>query len=241
MSEKMRINKYLSSCGVCSRRKAEKLILLGEVSVNGKRIKDLATLIDIQNDEVRLRGKSIKLEDTKVYYMLNKPSGVISASSSKYGEKTVVDLIEDNSYRLFPVGRLDKDTTGLIILTNDGELTNILTHPSFEMEKSYEALIKGHITSPELDKLKKGVMLDGKKTARAKLRLIKKKGNNSLVEITLIEGRKRQVKRMFERVGHSVLTLKRTMEGGLTLGDLKEGESRLLSKKEIKKLYDKRR
>ena len=241
MSEKMRINKYLSSCGVCSRRKAEKLILLGEVSVNGKRIKDLATLIDIQNDEVRLKGKVIKLEDTKVYYMLNKPSGVISASSSKYGKKTVVDLIEDNSYRLFPVGRLDKDTTGLIILTNDGELTNILTHPSFEMEKSYEALIKGHITSPELDRLKKGVMLDGKKTARAKLRLIKKKGNNSLVEITLIEGRKRQVKRMFERVGHSVLTLKRTMEGGLTLGDLKEGESRLLSKNEIKKLYDKRR
>ena len=173
--------------------------------------------------------------------MLNKPSGVISAASSKYGEKTVVDLIGDKKYRLFPVGRLDKDTTGLIILTNDGDLTNFLTHPSFEMEKSYEALVKGHITSSELDKLKKGVMLDGKKTARAKLRLIKKKGNNSLVEITLTEGRKRQVKRMFERVGHSVLTLKRTMEGGLNLGDLKEGESRLLSKKEIKKLYEKRR
>ncbi len=241
MSEKMRINRYLSSCGVCSRRKAENLILLGEVSVNGKRVKDLATVIDTENDEVRLRGKVIKIEDTKVYYMLNKPSGVISAASSKYGEKTVVDLIGDKKYRLFPVGRLDKDTTGLIILTNDGDLTNFLTHPSFEMEKSYEALVKGHITSSELDKLKKGVMLDGKKTARAKLRLIKKKGNNSLVEITLTEGRKRQVKRMFERVGHSVLTLKRTMEGGLNLGDLKEGESRLLSKKEIKKLYEKRR
>ena len=236
MENKMRINKYLASCNVASRRKCEEIISNGKVTINGEVVKELATMVDVKKDKVKVYGKLVHLDDDKVYYMLNKPAGVISASKSKYGEETVVDLINKKEHRLFPVGRLDKDTTGLIILTNDGDFAYKLTHPKYEKAKTYEALVKGNIDSKGLERLKKGVVIDGKKTAKAKVRLIKMVGNNSLIEITLIEGRKRQVKKMCERVGHKVLKLKRTMENGLGLGNLEIGEYRKLTKNEVNKL-----
>ncbi len=236
MEEKMRINKYLASCNVASRRKCEDIILSGKVTLNGKIVKELATMVDVKKDKVTVFGKPVELDNSKVYYMLNKPAGVISASKSKYGEETVVDIIGKKQHRLFPVGRLDKDTTGLIILTNDGDFAYKLTHPKYEKEKTYEALVKGNIDSKGLERLKKGVVIDGRKTSRAKVRLLKMVGNNSLLEITIIEGRKRQVKKMCERVGHKVLKLKRTMENGLSLGDLEIGEYRKLTKNEVNKL-----
>ena len=236
MEEKMRINKYLASCGVASRRKCEEIISRGKVTVNGEVVKELGTIINVEKDLVKVYGKEVSLDTKKVYYMLNKPQGVISASKSKYGEETVVDLLGKKEHRLFPVGRLDKDTTGLIILTNDGDFAYKLTHPKYEKEKTYEALVKGKVDSKSLDKLKQGVVIDGKKTSRAKVRLVKMIGVNSLVEITLIEGRKRQVKKMCEKVGHKVIKLTRTMENGLSLGDLEIGEYRKLTKNEVSKL-----
>ncbi|RGD74607.1 pseudouridine synthase [Anaerofustis stercorihominis] len=236
MEEKMRINKYLASCGVASRRKCEEIISRGKVTVNGEVVKELGTIINVEKDLVKVYGKEVSLDTKKVYYMLNKPQGVISASKSKYGEETVVDLLGKKEHRLFPVGRLDKDTTGLIILTNDGDFAYKLTHPKYEKEKTYEALVKGKVDSKSLDKLKQGVVIDGKKTSRAKVRLVKMIGVNSLVEITLIEGRKRQVKKMCEKVGHKVIKLNRTMENGLSLGDLEVGEYRKLTKNEVSKL-----
>lgn len=236
MEEKMRINKYLASCGVASRRKCEEIIQKGKVTLNGEVVRQLGTMIDVKKDIVKVYGKQVSFDNKKVYYMLNKPSGVISASKSKYGEETVVDLIGQKEHRLFPVGRLDKDTTGLIILTNDGDFAYKLTHPKYEKEKTYEALVKGNVDSKSLERLKKGVVVDGKKTAKAKVRLIKMIGNNSLLEISIIEGRKRQVKKMCENVGHKVLKLHRTMENGLGLGNLEEGEYRKLTANEVKKL-----
>lgn len=236
MEEKMRINKYLASCGVASRRKCEEIISRGKVTINGEVVRELGTIINVKKDLVKVYGKEVSLDTKKVYYMLNKPQGVISASKSKYGEETVVDLLGKKEHRLFPVGRLDKDTTGLIILTNDGDFAYKLTHPKYEKEKTYEALVKGKVDSKALDKLKQGVVIDGKKTSRAKVRLVKMIGVNSLVEITLIEGRKRQVKKMCEKVGHKVIKLNRTMENGLSLGDLEVGEYRKLTKNEVSRL-----
>ena len=236
MENQMRINKYLATCGVASRRKSEEIISRGKVKVNGIVVRQLSTIIDTKRDKVEVYGKLVTLDTKKVYYMLNKPAGVISASKSKYGEETVVDLLGKKDHRLFPVGRLDKDTTGLILLTNDGDFAYKLTHPKYEKEKTYEALVKGDIDNKAIDRLVKGVMVDGKRTARSKVKLLKKIGNNSLIEISLIEGRKRQVKKMCERVGHKVLKLKRIKENGLTLRGLEEGEYRKLTKNEVNKL-----
>lgn len=234
--EKIRINRYLAQCGVASRRKSEEYITAGKVRVNGVVSRDLSLKIDPEKDEVTVFSKPVSLQDDNVYYILNKPAGVISASRSRYGEKTVTDLIDDRDHRLFPVGRLDKDTTGLIIVTNDGDLTYTLTHPKFEREKTYEALIKGKINSKELEKLRKGVVIDGKKTARARVKLIGMRRDNSLIEISLIEGRKRQVRKMCERVGHKVLKLRRISECGIELGDLEEGSYRKLTASEVRRL-----
>lgn len=233
----MRINQYLAACGVASRRKSEELILAGKVSVNGQIVCDLSFRVDKAHDVVVCQGNTLSLTTQKEYYMLHKPKGVISAAISKYKEPTVVDLV-DSDARLFPVGRLDKDTTGLILLTNDGDLAYKMTHPKFEKSKTYEALVHGHLVQKDMDALRGGVVLEGKRTAPAKLRLICKKKENSLFEITLTEGRKRQVRNMFRSVGHRVLELKRTKECGLELGALQEGEWRPLKAWEIKKLKE---
>ncbi len=232
----MRINKYLASCGVASRRKCEEYILQGRIKVNGKLVTELGMDINEKKDKVTMDDKPLTYEQQAVYYMLNKPKGVISAANSKYGETTVVDLIEDEENRIYPIGRLDKDTTGLIFLTNDGALAYKLTHPKFEKEKTYEALVKGKVDVDDMNKMRKGIMNEGELLSASNVRLLKMIKGNSLLLITLREGKKRQVRRMCRATGHDVVELKRISEGGIELGNLKPGEYRKLTFNEVKKL-----
>lgn len=231
-----RLQKYLSQCGVASRRKSEELILAGKVSVNGEIVKELGTKVS-DKDEIWVDGKNVKREE-KEYYLLYKPEKVICSSKDEKGRITVVDLI-DTKEKIFPVGRLDYDTSGLLLLTNDGEITNKLTHPSRNIEKTYAVKCDGLLTSLEIKNLEKGIVLDGVKTKKARVKLKKydKKSNKSYAEITITEGRNHQVKNMFDAVGHKVLKLKRTRYAFFDLEGLHIGEYRTLSIKEIKQLY----
>lgn len=231
-----RLQKIIANSGVTSRRKAEELILDGKVKVNGKTVTELGTKVS-SSDVIQVNGIAISKEE-KVYYLLNKPREVICAVSDDKGRKTVVDLIEDNK-RIYPVGRLDYDTTGLIILTNDGDFANLLMHPKNEVDKCYVAKIDGMLSPKEMMTLKTGVVIDKVKTrrARVKVRKIDKETNTSIVEITIHEGKNHQVKRMFEAVGHEVLKLKRERIGFLDLTGLKSGEYRKLNHKEVTTLY----
>ena len=234
-----RVQKVISNLGYASRREAERLILDGKVYINDKK----AVLGDkvASNDIIKIDG--VVLDKTragdKVYYLLNKPRGVVSTSSDDLGRKTIVSLI-DTDKRIYPVGRLDYDTTGAIILTNDGELTNLLLHPSNNIEKVYLAKIKGIIKGEDIFKLKNGVVIDNRKTSkcRVKLREFNKKTNTSLVELTIHEGRNHQVKKMFESVGYDVIKLTRIRFSFLDVKSLKSGEYRVLTPKEVKRLYN---
>lgn len=231
-----RLQKVISNSGYCSRREAEKLILNGRVSVNNKIITELGTKVS-KKDEILIDG--IKLsKDDKVYYLLYKPRGVISTSKDDKGRKTVVDIIKTD-VRIYPVGRLDYDTTGVLLLTNDGELSNMLTHPKNKIDKVYIAKVKGIVDGNAIRKLKRGVEIDGYKTAKShvKLKRIDKKNNISIVELTIHEGKNHQVKKMFEAVGYEVLKLKREVFAFFTTGNLKAGEYRKLTIKEVKQLY----
>ena len=232
-----RLQKVIANSGVASRRKAEELISQGKVSVNGEVITELGTKVS-EKDEILVNGIAINREE-KVYYLLNKPREVISSSHDEHNRKTVVDLIDEDK-RIYPVGRLDYDTTGLIILTNDGELTNLLTHPSNEIDKVYVAKIKGTLTPSEIMALKKGVVIDDFKTSKSKVKVksIDKKNDTSIVEIIIHEGKNHQVKKMFEAVNHEVLKLKRERIGFLDLTGLNSGEYRKLNHKEVSKLYE---
>ena len=231
-----RLQKVIASSGITSRRKAEELILNGKVKVNGRVVLTLGTQVD-SSDSVEVNDVLISKQD-KVYYLLNKPREVITAVSDDKGRKTVVDLIGEDK-RIYPVGRLDYDTTGAIILTNDGEFANLLMHPKNEIDKSYIAKIDGVLTPKELMLLKNGVLVDGVKTrrARVKTRKIDNNSNTSIVEITIHEGKNHQVKKMFESVGHEVLKLKREKIAFLDLTGLKSGEYRKLNHKEVTTLY----
>ena len=232
-----RLQKIIATSGYCSRRKAEELIEKGKVKVNGNIIKEMGYKASYE-DFIEVEGNPINQKEDKVYYLLNKPRGVVSASSDDKGRKTVVDLVKTTK-RIYPVGRLDYDTTGLIILTNDGELTNFLIHPKNNIEKVYVAKIKGLITKDDLKKLCKGVFIDGKKTSSAKAKILKldRKINTSVVELIIHEGRNHQVKKMFEAIGYNVIKLKRESIAFLTLDGIKSGEYRQLSIKEVKMLY----
>ena len=232
-----RIQKVIAASGYCSRRKAEELISKGKVLVNGEVITEMGFKVS-GNDYIEVEGNPINEKEEKEYYLLNKPRGIVSTSSDEKNRKTVVDLIKTNK-RIYPVGRLDYDTTGAIILTNDGELTNLLTHPKNKVEKVYVAKIKGIITKENLSKLCNGVIIDGKKTSKSKAKILKidKKNNTSIVELIISEGRNHQVKKMFEAINFDVLKLKREAIAFLTLDGLKSGEYRRLSLKEVKKLY----
>ena len=232
-----RIQKVIAQSGYCSRRKAEELISEGKVTLNGEIVTEMGLKVS-GNDYIEVEGVAINDKQEKEYYLLNKPRGIVSTAKDEKNRKTVVDLIKTNK-RIYPVGRLDYDTTGAIILTNDGELTNLLTHPKNEIEKVYVAKIKGIISKEKLAKLCGGVVIDGKKTAKSKAKILKidKKNNTSIVELIITEGRNHQVKKMFEVVGFEVLKLKRESVAFLTLDGLKSGEYRKLSLKEIKKLY----
>ena len=231
-----RLQKIIANSGYCSRRKAEKLIKQGKVKVNGLVISDLGSKASY-GDTISVNGVNLKIEP-KEYVLLYKPRGVVSSAHDEKGRKTVVDIVESEN-RLYPVGRLDYDTSGIILLTNDGELTNLLIHPSHEVEKVYLAKID-EVVKPTLVKtLSIGVIIDGKKTGRAKVKIkkIDLKKKISLVELTIYEGRNHQVKKMFEAIGYKVSKLKREKFAGLTLDGLKSGEYRHLNIKEIKTLY----
>jgi len=232
-----RLQKVIAQAGYCSRRKAEELIDKGKVKVNGEIIKEQGVKVNT-TDFIEVEGNPLNKIEDKVYYLLNKPRGVVATSSDEKGRKTVVDLIKTDK-RIYPVGRLDYDTTGLIILTNDGELTNYLIHPKNNVEKVYVAKIKGLITKEQLKRLCNGVIIDGKKTSKAKAKILKidKKTNTSVVQLIIHEGKNHQVKKMFEAIGYDVLKLKRESIAFLTLDGIKSGDYRELSIKEVKKLY----
>ena len=232
-----RLQKVIAQTGYCSRRKAEELIKSGKVEVNGKVITEMGVKVNF-DDDITVEGNGLNLKEEKVYYIMNKPRGIITSTSDEKSRKTVVDLVEETK-RIYPVGRLDYDTTGVLLLTNDGELTNLLIHPKNNIEKLYIAKIKGIPTKEELMKLSRGVVIDGRKTSKSKVKLKKlnKKTNVSIIEVAIHEGRNHQVKKMFEAIGYEVLKLKREKFAFLDVNDLKSGEYRELSIKEVKKLY----
>ena len=231
-----RLQKVIASSGVCSRRKAEELIVNGKVKVNGKVVTLLGTKVDTK-DEIEVNDKLI-LKEEKEYYLLNKPRGVITSTSDDKGRTTVVDLI-DTTARIYPVGRLDYDTTGALILTNDGEFANILTHPKNNIDKVYLAKLNGIIKGEQINKLKDGVMLDDVlvKPSRVKLKKVDPTKNTSMVEIIIHEGKNHEVKRLFESVGFLVDKLTRERIGIFNLEGLKSGEYRKLTLKEIQIVY----
>ena len=232
----MRINKFLSSLGIASRRAIDKYIEEGRIKVNGV---IASTGIDVtEDDEICIDDKKIETKkiEEKVYFMLNKPLEVLSASSDDRGRKTVVDLIKTDK-RIFPIGRLDYMTSGLILITNDGELFNRLVHPKSEIYKKYYIKVFGEVKKEEIDELKKGVLLEDGKTLPAKVAGIKYDKNKTSMYISIREGRNRQIRRMIEKFGYKVLMLRREKIGELSLGDLKEGKYRELTKEEIEYLY----
>lgn len=236
----MRINKYLALCGVASRRKVEDFIVNGQVKVNNKLITNLATDIDIKNDIVTVSGERVKLTEEYVYYMLNKPKGYVCSAEDNRGRKTVLDIVKDPNHRIFPVGRLDYDSEGMLILTNDGDLTQRLTHPSNEVEKKYIVKIEGNMVESELAVLRAGVVVDGERFGKCGVVLTNTDGKISRLEVTLKEGKNREIRRMFEAIGKNVIFLKRVSIGMLKLGGLSRGEYRALKPYEIDLLLAKR-
>ncbi len=232
-----RLQKVIAASGVCSRRKAEELIKNGNVKVDGKVITEMGFKVNHKN-RIEVNGVAIEQEE-KEYYILNKPRGVVSTASDEKGRKTVVDLIETDK-RIYPVGRLDYDTTGLLLLTNDGEFANRLMHPKNEIDKVYIAKVKGIAKAEHVIPMQNGIIIDGKKTAKAKVKVKKTdfKTNTSMVEVIIHEGHNHQVKKMFASVGLEVLKLKRERVAFLTLKGLTSGEYRKLNAKELKQLYD---
>ncbi len=232
-----RLQKVIANLGYSSRRKAEELICQGKVMVNGKVIRELGTKVS-KSDEIIVDGNVLSHERNLVYFLLNKPRGVVTTVHDEHGRKTVVDMIPTNE-RIYPVGRLDYDTTGLLLLTNDGVLANKLMHPSSNIMKVYIAKIKGILKGYDVKRLRDGVVISGVKTSRArvKMRKVDKKKETCIVEIAIHEGRNHQVKRMFEVLGYEVMKLKRERYADLNLDGLKVGEYRPLSFKEVSTLY----
>lgn len=235
-----RLQKILSSAGVASRRLSEELILQGRVSVNGQTVTELGTKADPSTDEIKVDGRRIKTEQRKRYVLLNKPRGYITTRSDPQGRPTVMDLVKGIKEYIYPVGRLDYDSEGLLLLTNDGELAARLTHPRHEVEKVYEARVKGVPDDRTLERLARGVPLEGRRTAPARVRasepFVKGSGEQTIVEIAIHEGRQRQVRKMFEAVGHPVVRLKRVRIGPLTDPEMPIGHWRELTPGEIANL-----
>lgn len=231
-----RLQKFIAQAGVASRRKAEKMITAGQVKVNGKKVTELGTKVE-SSDKVEVNGVPIESESLHTY-LFYKPRGVISSASDDKGRKTVVDFFEEVPYRLYPVGRLDYDTSGLLLMTNDGELANKLMHPKHEVPKVYVAKIKGRLTPEEIRSLTHGVRIGSHKTAPAKLKILRtdEKKNFQIVQLTIHEGHYHQVKRMFQAVGHLVDKLAREKYAFLDLKSLTSGEYRELSNEEVYKL-----
>jgi 23S rRNA pseudouridine2605 synthase/16S rRNA pseudouridine516 synthase len=234
-----RLQKYLAGAGVDSRRKCEELILQGQVRINNTVVTKLGTKIDPQKDTVKVKGKLIKYKEKKhySYILLNKPKGYLTSLSDPFGRPIVLDLLKDIKERVYPVGRLDFNSEGLLILTNDGELTHALTHPTKEVEKVYIVKVKGIPSSEKLKILSKGVTLKNNyKISPCNIYLLKITNGNAILKIKIREGKKRQIRKMGEYIGHFVLKLRRTQLGPLSLKGVKAGEYRYLNKEEIKSL-----
>lgn len=232
-----RLQKVLAQAGIASRRKSEELILAGHVTVNDRPVTTLGTKVDPTQDEIRVNGRLIRTEK-KVYVMLNKPKGVITSVTDPKGRRVVTDYLKGIKERLYPVGRLDYDTEGLLLLTNDGELTNLLAHPRYHIPKTYYATVKGVPHGNDLDKLKKGIELEDGMTSPAEVEYVDvdPDGKQSIISITIYEGRNRQVRRMFEAINIPLKQLKRVRFGHLTLSGLPRGKYRMLSEQDIKEL-----
>ena len=233
----MRLNKYLASCGVSSRRKADLLISSGLVKVNGESIYILGTSINEVKDKVEVGGKKARLSQNKVYIILNKLPGYVTTRSDPQGRKTVFDLLPNLKERLFPVGRLDYDAAGLLLLTNDGELANRLMHPRYEVPKIYQVWVKGKVSRDSFKKLTSGVALPDGPAKADSVRLLRQSFHESMLEVVLKEGMKREVKMLCEAIGHPVRRLVRVALGGLRLGNLGPGKWKRLSLQEIQNLY----
>jgi pseudouridine synthase len=231
----VRLQKFLASAGVSSRREAERLIQGGRVAVNGQVIVTLGTRVNPEKDVVRLDGRRLRTEERRVYYLLHKPKGHITTSRDPQGRPTVLDLLRGVKERVFPVGRLDWHSEGLLILTNDGELAYQLTHPSNHIAKVYRVKVKGIVPSAALQAVRRGLYLNGRKSLPAQARRITSR-TNSWLEITLYEGQKNQIRRTFDRLGHPVLKLKRVAIGSLSDSKLKPGSFRPLTASEIRRL-----
>ncbi|MBU4494328.1 MAG: rRNA pseudouridine synthase [Candidatus Aminicenantes bacterium] len=232
----IRLNKYLSQSGVTSRRDADRLIEKGDVRVNGEVVRTLGTKIDESKDRVEVKGKAVKPEDDSVSIVLYKPPGYLVTLKDPQQRPTVMGLIRTLKRRVFPVGRLDFDSEGLLLFTDDGELAHRLMHPRYQIQKEYRVEVTGFPEKEALDRLKTGIVLDGKITAPAEVRLLRQEDRHSFLQIVIHEGRKREVRRMMEAVGHDVLSLKRTRFGSIRLGNLKPGEWRRLEPHEIASL-----
>lgn len=232
-----RLQKVIADAGITSRRKAEELILAGKVRVNGEVVKTLGVKVS-GSDLIEVNGALIERDTAKKYYLLNKPRGVISSVSDDKKRPTVVDYI-DTDVRIYPVGRLDYDTTGLILLTNDGELANLLMHPTNKIPKTYIAKIEGILNKDDIDRLKNGIMIDGKKTMVQDFKIRDKdfEKKTSLVEVTIVEGRNHIIKKLFDAIHHPVIRLSRIKIAFLSIDKMKSGEYRELTIKEVKKLY----
>ena len=231
-----RLQKLIAQSGYCSRRKAEELITDGRVKVNGKIVNELGAKASIE-DIIMVDNKKINFE-SKIYILMNKPRNVVCSASDDRGRKTVIDLIDNVNERIYPIGRLDYDTTGVLLLTNDGDLTNKLIHPSKEINKTYRVTIEGYPSEEQLERIRKGIKLDGVLTSPALVEVVKvnKEKRKSIINITIHEGKNHQVKRMFATVGLNVTKLNRIEFAGFRVGGLKEGQYRLLNEKEISEL-----
>jgi len=229
---KLRLQVYLSRNGICSRRKAFDIIQEGRVILNGKICREPSTPVDPQRDHVSVDSKKIKRKPYE-YVLINKPSGYTTTKSDVHAQKTVLQLIPKKFQHLSPVGRLDKDSEGLLLLTNDGDIAFCLTHPKFNIDKNYFVRILGRLDMESKKKMERGVMIDGKKTAPAQIKGVRLLKDKTELSITIHEGRKRQIRYMFAKLGHRVIYLKRLKQGPLVLGPLKKGAWRLLNKVEI--------
>jgi len=232
-----RLQKIMAELGVASRRKCEEMILQGRVKVDGILIKELGIKVDKQKSIIEVDGKKLNDEIQKIYILLNKPVGYITSAKDQFDRPTVLDLVSNVGHRVFPVGRLDYDTEGLLILTNDGDLTYKITHPSHNVTKTYLARVKGRVMDEVVTIFKQGIRIEDYRTAPAKLEILKYIDNDTLVNITIHEGRNRQVRKMCDAVGHKVLKLRRISIGNLRLGDLKVGQWRHLTLEEVRYLY----
>ena len=235
MSEKIRLQKFLAECAVASRRGAEELIAAGKVKVNGK-VAVLGTKIDPKHDKIMVSGKRIVNKEQKMYIMLHKPRGFVTTMNDEQERKCVADLVADAGVRLHPVGRLDRNSEGLLFMTNDGEFTNFLTHPSRHVSKVYRVTVREAVKEEQLDKMRTGIMIDGRMTLPCDADVIQKEEGRTVLRMVLYEGRNREIRKMCESLGLTVIRLKRTEIAGIKLGMLPQGRGRELNEKDVRKL-----